>query len=200
MKERDLAGKRLTTALPKFRGVGRPKKFESVDELEEKIEAYFASCFIASTEEYKAWIEPDEGEEEGSRGRFEYGRRPLKDAAGNQVYELIQQPTITGLAVALDTTRDLLLDYENKPENAAFSDTIKRAKALIHKYAEDYLHDGKNQTGAIFSLKNNFGWNDRTELDLSTKGKALPASVITEKAAAILRKDNDAPPDDAAGA
>lgn len=195
MKERDLSSRRLTTSLPTFRGRGRPKKFQSVDELEEQIEAYFKSCFIAATEEHKSWIEPDEGEEEGSRGHFEYGRRPLKDAAGNQVYELIQQPTITGLAVALDTTRDLLLDYENKPENAEFSDAIKRAKILIHKYAEDYLHEGKNQTGAIFSLKNNFGWNDKTEIDMTTKGKAISSVAVSEKAADILKVDSDAPPD-----
>ena len=72
--------------------------------------------------------------------------------------------TITGLAVALDTSRETLLDYGNKEE---FSDTIKRAKVKIHKYAEEYLCSGKSATGAIFNLKNNWGWKDKQEVEHS---------------------------------
>ena len=59
--------------------------------------------------------------------------------------------TITGLALALDTSRDLLLDYENREE---FSYTIKKAKLLCENYAEEFLFHGKNVVGAIFNLKN----------------------------------------------
>lgn len=104
---------------------------------------------------------------------------------------MIQQPTITGLAVALDTTRETLLDYENKPENENFSDTIKRAKAFIHAYTEQYLYDGKNQTSGIFVMKNNFGWVDRTETDLTSKNKQLSGIAVAAKAADILKTDDD---------
>ena len=184
MKDRELDGRRLTT-LPTVKR-GRPKKFQSVEELEEAVERYFQSCFVVATVEIKRWVPGDEGEEEGRPGHFEYDRVPAKTATGETVYELIKQPTVTGLAVALDTTRDLLLDYENKPENADFSDTIKRAKAIIHEYAEQYLFAGKNQTSGIFNLKNNFGWNDRSEIDMTTKGNALPSTVVSEKVSAIL--------------
>lgn len=70
--------------------------------------------------------------------------------------------TITGLALTLDTTRETLLDYEARDE---FSDTIKKAKLKCHNYAEDFLYTGKNATGAIFNLKNNWGWRDKTEID-----------------------------------
>ena len=73
--------------------------------------------------------------------------------------------TITGLALALCTTRDLLVDYESKDK---FSDTIKRAKLKIHNYAEESLFTRNNTSGVIFNLKNNFGWNDKTETELST--------------------------------
>jgi len=189
MKDRELEGRRLTT-LPTVKR-GRPKKFQSVEELEDAIERYFKSCFVQATVERKRWVEGDQGIEEGRPGHFEYDRVPAVTTAGDPVFELIKQPTVTGLAVALDTTRDLLLDYENKPENADFSDTIKRAKAIIHEYAEQYLFEGKNQTSGIFNLKNNFGWNDRTELDMTTKGKQLPAAVISDKVAAILAPDDD---------
>jgi len=63
--------------------------------------------------------------------------------------------TITGLALALDTTRQTLMDYQERDE---FTDTIKRAKTVIENYAEKRLF-GSNATGAIFALKN-FGWKD----------------------------------------
>lgn len=100
---------------------GRPLKFKTVEDLDEKIEAYFSEC-----------KETD---------------KPM---------------TITGLALALDTTRETILDYEDRKE---FSDTIKRAKLRCQEYTENYLYTGKNATGAIFSLKNNYGWVDRTEVD-----------------------------------
>lgn len=79
--------------------------------------------------------------------------------------------TITGLANALDTSRETLLEYEERPE---YVDTIKRAKGKIHQYVEEYLFTGKNQTGAIFNLKNNYGWKDKTEQDITSAGKPIP--------------------------
>ena len=70
--------------------------------------------------------------------------------------------TITGLALALNTSRDLLIDYENKDE---FSYTIKRAKLLCENYAEESLFIGKNVAGAIFNLKNNYGWKEKQEIE-----------------------------------
>lgn len=178
------------TSIPSIKRMGRPKKFETVEELEEQIEKYFASCFTRAVREQRTWVD---GDEEGAPGHFDYSWVPATDGAGNPLFEMIKQPTITGLAVALDTTRETLLDYENKPENAHFSDAIKRAKQIIHEYAEQYLFAGKNQTGAIFNLKNNWGWIDRIETDLTTKGKQLPAAVVSDKVAAILGDVRSAP-------
>jgi hypothetical protein len=71
--------------------------------------------------------------------------------------------TITGLALALDTTRDLLLDYQDKED---YSYTIKRAKLKCENYAEKHLFKGKNGVvGAIFNLKNNYKrWVDKQEI------------------------------------
>lgn len=68
--------------------------------------------------------------------------------------------TITGLCLHLDTSRETLCEYENKPE---FTDAIKKAKMRVENFAEEMLHVGKNQTGAIFALKN-FGWTDKTTI------------------------------------
>lgn len=65
-------------------------------------------------------------------------------------------PTVTGLALALDLTRQGLINYEGKPE---FIDTVKRAKSRVEAYIEQRLYY-QNATGSIFNLKNNFGWKD----------------------------------------
>lgn len=87
----------------------------------------------------------------------------------------IRPLTITGLANALDTSRETLLDYEEKEE---YSDTIKRAKGKIHQYVEEYLFIGKNQTGAIFNLKNNYNWKDKTEQDITTGGEKITPLLV----------------------
>lgn len=128
------------------KAVGRPPKYKSKEEIEEKIEAYFKEC---------------EGE-------------ILKDDDGNTVFNkfgnpiIINQhpPTVTGLALALGfKTRLSLLNYQGKKE---FMNTITRAKSRVEAYAEERLFDRDGSNGAQFSLKNNFkGWNEKqvTELD-----------------------------------
>lgn len=70
--------------------------------------------------------------------------------------------TVTGLALALDTSRKVLVEYQGKDE---YSNTIKRAKLMCENYAERHLFVGKSGvTGAIFSLKNNYGWVDKQEI------------------------------------
>lgn len=111
---------------------GRPLKFKTVEELQEKIDAYFANT---SKEEW----------------------------------------TITGLALALDTYRQTLLNYEEKDE---FVDAIKKAKQMVENgYELDLKKSGR--TGTIFALKN-FDWKDKTETDVTTKGESInPISQLT---------------------
>lgn len=69
--------------------------------------------------------------------------------------------TITGLALALDTSRQCLINYENKED---YFDTIKKAKLKVESYAEKQLFKGGNTAGVIFSLKNNYNWVDKQEI------------------------------------
>jgi hypothetical protein len=74
--------------------------------------------------------------------------------------------TITGLALALDTTRQTLIDYEEQDE---FLDTIKRLKSICENYAEQQAYMGRNPGGSIFILKN-YGWKDKQEIDHKNDG------------------------------
>ncbi len=71
--------------------------------------------------------------------------------------------TITGLAIALNMTRQGLIDYSKKD---AFADTIKKAKLRCEHYVEN-LALGKSPIGAIFNLKCNYGWVDKQVLEHS---------------------------------
>jgi len=88
----------------------------------------------------------------------------------------IKDWTITGLALALDTFRSVLCDYQEKDE---FSNTIKKAKQMVeNSYEIDLKRHGR--PGTIFALKN-FDWKDKQETDITSKGERiviLPTELI----------------------
>lgn len=75
--------------------------------------------------------------------------------------------TLSSLAVHLECDRKTLLNYSNKEE---FFPTIKHVRQMCEASTEDALFIGKNAAGPIFSLKNNYGWVDKTEADLNHSG------------------------------
>lgn len=85
-----------------------------------------------------------------------------------------ETPTVSGLALHLDTTRRTLLDYCE--EDNEFSHTIKKAKLRVETFIEQKLY-GNNVTGLIFNLKNNFDWKDKTEQDITTNGNDITSPV-----------------------
>ncbi len=73
--------------------------------------------------------------------------------------------TITGLAMSLGMDRQTLINYSHKDE---FFGTIKEARARVENFLEMNLF-GNSVTGTIFNLKNNFGWKDKTEQEITAK-------------------------------
>ncbi|WMM74456.1 terminase small subunit [Rhodococcus pyridinivorans] len=164
---------------------GRPLKFQSVAELQRKIDEYFGECdsHVATRQYFK------------------------KKADGTQYlaeeeYLTDQQPyTVNGLAYALDTSRDVLIDYESgkydeKAEDfdgtgARFSNTIKRAKAKIAADVERRTMNGSTPAAAgIFWLKNNNGWKDRQEVDHTTKDQPIPLLAGLAPAELVVEDDD----------
>lgn len=136
---------------------GRPLKFQDVVELQKAVTAYFAQC-DPHTEEVTEWVEARK--KDGTLKKDKYGLNYLIE-----VTHMVKTPqipyTITGLALALRTTRDVLIDYENRDDE--FSYTIKEAKHKIQDFVERQLH-GPSPTGAIFNLKANYKWRDNDEV------------------------------------
>ena len=124
--------------------VGRPPMYNSAEEMQEKIDAYFEQC-------------------EGTLLTDDSGV-PMMDKWGNPIRVGARPLTITGLALALGfSTRLSLLNYQEKPE---FMNTILRAKARVECYAEERLFDKDGANGAKVSLANNFeGWREKQSIE-----------------------------------
>lgn len=151
---------------------GRPLKFQSVEELQKKIDDYFYMC-DPHTEDITEWVEARDSD--GKLKKDKYGLNYLVEV--NHKVKTKQVPyTVTGLALALDTSRETLINYEEKEE---FFDTIKKAKDKIQNYLELNLNS-PSPTGTIFNLKNNYNWKDKTETDVTTNGESInPISQLT---------------------
>ena len=126
--------------------VGRPPKFKSKEEMQEKIDTYFADCEEKILKDDK--------------------NNPILDKNGKPVIYGTRPLTMSGLANALGfSSRQSLLNYEGKKE---FMDTIMRARARVEQYTEECLFDKNSANGAKFSLANNFeGSKEKQELEVT---------------------------------
>ena len=113
---------------------GRPKKWKSPKELQDQIDAFYEWC------------------------------------AAND-----KRITVSRLAWWLEVDRNTLRRYEkadefnwlssiSEEERQEFSRTIKEAKRRIESEYEELLYTKGSNTGAIFTLKNNYGWVDKQEI------------------------------------
>lgn len=129
---------------------GRPPKYESPEEMQRLIDLYFIAC--RENRLLELGLDSALKEDELSPEDMEVIK---------QTHESV--PLISGLAYLLDMTTETLRDYGTKDE---FSATVKKAKQRVEMNLEQRLA-GTAVTGSIFSLKNNFGWKDKTEQEVS---------------------------------
>lgn len=130
---------------------GRPPKYNSPEEMQRIIDLYFLACRVHQTE--------DAGLLAGLEAEDLWTINDIEDVV----------PTVSGLAYTLGMSTEALRNYEEKDD---FLATVKRAKQRVEMSLEQRLA-GSAVTGAIFNLKNNFGWKDKTETDVTSDGKAI---------------------------
>ncbi len=125
---------------------GYPRSFKSPQELQQKIDSYFNSCWrnVVIVTDKKG--------------------NPLK-------YEKQQVDpyTVLGMVIHLNTTRETLSvyergEYDNRENNEIYSDIVKHAKNKVEEYAEKKLYTQGNNVGLIFLMKNRFKWVDKHEI------------------------------------
>lgn len=132
-----------TTPLPTEKDLGgRPLIYKTVEELQACIDEYFTYC---DNRTKKLWDDKLQKE------------------------FMISDPapyTMHGLARALHISRQALMEYSHREQ---FGDAIKEAREKVAEDVETRMMDGKAQSGAIFNLKNNFGWKDETKSDVKSQ-------------------------------
>ena len=131
-----------------MRDRGRPPKYDSPEEMQRIIDIYFTACKINTGGEEEILLE----------GWSEEDKEEII-----QIEDIV--PTVSGLAYTLGMSTEAFRNYEQKDN---FLATVKRAKQRIEISLEQRLA-GQAVTGAIFNLKNNFGWKDKTESEVTLK-------------------------------
>ena len=127
---------------------GRPPKYETPEQMQNIVDLYFLACKAHQTGNAELLVDLS-----------------VEDLwIVNEIDDEI--PTVAGLAYTLNLTRQGLIEYSEKDD---FSDTVKRAKLRIEKSLEQRLAGGA-PAGTIFNLKNNFGWKDKQEQEISGPG------------------------------
>lgn len=95
--------------------------------------------------------------------------------------------TMHGLARHLDCSRNTLLRYEDYDDAEPFCRAIKRARERVAEWTEDRLHQkGYHPAGAIFSLKNNFGWQDVQHIQQDTRSIVIGLQATPDQLRGVL--------------
>jgi hypothetical protein len=129
--------------------IGRPRIWLSISKMQDDIKEYFEDCINHKATKYNDMGEP---------------------------YEVSapQIPTLEGLALTLGIDRKTLYNYSKEQGYEDFFPTIKRAKDYILAFKTDCLVNGRGSLpGLIFDLKNNHGFVDKMETDITTGGQPI---------------------------
>lgn len=85
--------------------------------------------------------------------------------------------TMSDLALALDISRFTLINYG---KDELFHSTIARARQKVEGCMERALYTAKG-SGVQFALKNNFGWRDKSEREITgADGAPLISKIVVD--------------------
>lgn len=131
--------------------VGRPLKYKTVPELEAAISEYFDFCDNKTKEIHS-------------------------EKLGDMIVADPQPYTMSGLAYALGMDRISLVNYSHR---AQFFNTVKDARARVEADIDRRMsHKDTFTPGLIFTAKNNFGWKDQTQTDVTSGGEKLELPAV----------------------
>ena len=132
--------------------VGRPPLYSTSEEMQRIIDLYYLACKSHQRDDPAMLMDLSDGDL----------------LIVNDIEDVT--PSISGLAYTLGMSTESFRRYgtEGYNDNSEFCATVKRAKQRVEMSLEQRLA-GNAVTGSIFSLKNNFGWKDKTEVDNTNK-------------------------------
>lgn len=142
---------------------GKPKKWETPEELQSDIDAYFDWC-------------------DDNPISIHHNSKIDKETGKPLTYNIDRPYTIEGLCGYLECDRSTLIHYEKEEGYEEYFHTIKAAKNKIQRNKVERVLAGiAPQSATIFDLKNNHGYKDQKEIDHTTKGeqvKGLTFNVV----------------------
>lgn len=139
--------------------MARKPKYESVEQIERLIEAYFESC--------KGEILRDKG-----------GDIVFNQKDGTPVWVNRKPPTIPGLALALGfSSKQSLYNYKARKE---FMDSISRAQTRVEQYTAERLFDRDSQRGAQFALEYAFRYRRDAEGEKKDESQRITMEAEAE--------------------
>ncbi|MBO4265472.1 MAG: hypothetical protein J5922_05275 [Clostridia bacterium] len=131
--------------------MAKGKAFSSPSDMEKKINRYFESISRRVP-------------------RCDKDGELIKNQNGDDFYSLewIEPPTLSGLCLYLNISKETFLRYGRNEE---YSKTVKWAMGVMENYLENALFRDKQVQGVMFSLKSNYGWDEKENQLLSKPGK-----------------------------
>jgi hypothetical protein len=99
-------------------------------------------------------------------------------------------PTIEGFAYEVGVWKDVIYDWMKKHKK--FANAIKNLMVMQSDWLQAGIVNNKaNVAGGIFLLKNNHGFKDRTEQDITSKGEKLPTPILNVEPNVIHTDDSN---------
>lgn len=144
----------------------RPPAFASAEEMRAQVERYFDDVF-------------------SNMEAVRLGDPVKVDRVTNDF-----RPTITGLCLSLGITRQTLWNYIRDDEGnyaEGIQKVAQMAKLMVENALEHKLYDA-GCNGAIFNLKSNFGWEDKSVIDHQNSDQSMrpDAAVISADTVKLL--------------
>lgn len=154
--------------------IGRPLKFQSVEELSAKVDAYFAECEreedtrVFQHGEVFIWKKDEQGHTEERckecRGEIldKYGLPTTGCILVSGELKVQNRPTISGLALWLDCDKETIREYRGRED---FSAPIKNAYLRVEREHELNLHDARVPPAKTIFALSNFGLKNPQHID-----------------------------------
>ena len=106
-----------------------------------------------------------------SMGHKVYEQKPVLNALGKTMTmtEYLIPPTVGGLSAFLGIHRSTWNAWCNSRLYPEYEDVIQDAMNRIHAYLEQesLMRPGKDLKGVIFNLENNYGYREKTKVEVS---------------------------------
>lgn len=136
------------------------------------------------------WVQPDMRDPVAVRGRVKEYFQLCADSD--------MRPSVAGFSFAFGVSRKTMWAWIAGTRNnlsTAVIDELKRAYAILNIQMEDYMQNGKiNPISGIFLMKNNMGYEDKTEMIVSPNnpiGADMSEDELRKKIEADIIIDQD---------